>query len=174
MKKKIIYIFLALTVVTFVATYPYSYLLLKVGFRLSAHTLDLIMLPTKRIKVSNNNGFIIEQKICIPYKSLFGYYVIDVDLKDKSIELFETKQYLLNEFDIYVSIYNNNNELLFYDTPLTIQEKSRDRYNSVVLNEYTLPKAGCYKFNIRGISKNKYESKYKDLYFTLSIADRNP
>lgn len=169
MKKKIISIFLAFTVATFVVTYPSSYIILYVLGKMSIAYFEQIIFPTKRIKVLNHNGFILEKNVCIPYKSLFGNYTIDVNLKDESIKPFETKKNLLNEFDIHVSIYNSDNNLLFYDTPSKIRDKSRNTYYSVILNEYTLPKAGCYKFNIRGISKNKYEDKYKHLHFTIFI-----
>lgn len=111
MKKKIISIFLGFLALIFIFTYPYSYLVLKLGARVSINTFEQIIFPTKRVSVLSNNGFIIENEICIPYKSLYGEYVIDVNLKDKSIEPFETKKHLLNEFDIHISIYDSDNKL---------------------------------------------------------------
>lgn len=174
MKKKIISLFLGFIILIFVFTYPYSYLIIKVGFRLSIDMFEQIIFPTERVEVLTNNGFIVEKKICMPYKSLYGKYAIDVNLKDKSIKPFETKEYLLNEFDIHISIYDSDNKLLFFDTPLILQEKSRERYDSVILNEYILPKAGCYKFEINGISKTEYDNKHRALRFTIFIADEIP
>ena len=174
MKRKIISVFLSFLVLTFIFTYPYSYLVIKLGVRVSIDTFEQIIFPTKRVKILSNNGFIVENEICIPYKSLYGRYVVDVNLKDKSIKPFETKEHLLNEFDIHISIYGSDNKLLFFDTPLIIQEKSREKYDSVILNEYILPKAGCYKFKINGVSKTEDDNKHKALYFTIFIADEIP
>lgn len=126
MKKKIISVFLGFLALTFIFTYPYSYLVIKLGVRVSIDIFEQIIFPTKRIEVLSNSGFIIENEICIPYKSLYGRYAIDVNLKDKSIKPFETKAHLLNEFDIHISIYDSDNKLLFFDTPLILQKKSRE------------------------------------------------
>ncbi|WP_273398118.1 hypothetical protein, partial [Actinobacillus porcinus] len=75
MKKKIISIFLAFTVATFVVTYPSSYIILYVLGKMSIAYFEQIIFPTKRIKVLNHNGFILEKNCSgtlIPQSSIGG------------------------------------------------------------------------------------------------------
>ncbi|QGM81343.1 hypothetical protein [Otariodibacter oris] len=168
MKKKILAIFLIIIAIIFTYTYPYSYWLSEYAARTVIAVFEEITFPAKRVKILSDNGFNIKEEICIPYKSFFGEYAIDIDLKDKSLKPFETKSVLLNNFDFYISIYNDKNQLLFYNTPQEILDKSRERYNSVILNKYTFPKSGCYKINVKGTDINN--GKYKYLYLHIFIA----
>ncbi|ACA31277.1 hypothetical protein [Histophilus somni] len=172
MKKKILAVFLSIITIIFISTYPYSFWLSEVVVRMVIAEFEQIIFPIKRTKVLNSNGFNIKEEICIPYKSFFGEYAINIDLKDKSLKPFETKSVLLNDFDFYISIYDDKNQLLFYNSPQDIRDKSREKYNSVTLNEYIFPKSGCYKVNVESVDVNN--SKYKYLYLRIFITHAIP